>query len=171
MPNPTPDQMQAMQGLTPAERQQAIRGMVEGLDARLRVAPPGKPEDRPQDRDAWLRLANARKVLGENDKAVEAYARADAIAALAAAQLADWAEAQVRLIQAGRRAVARGGGGAGAAGEGRAAQRAGAVLSRRRVLCPGRQTGGRAAVEDAAGAVAKRRPDPGDAGGKIREAE
>ena len=78
MPNPTPDQMQAMQGLTPAERQQAIRGMVEGLDARLRAAPPGKPEDR----DAWLRLANARKVLGENDKAVEAYARADAIAAL-----------------------------------------------------------------------------------------
>ena len=97
MPNPTPDQMQAMQGLTPAERQQTIRGMVEGLDARLRAAPPGKPEDR----DAWLRLANARKVLGENDKAVEAFARADAIAALAPAQLADWAEAQVRLIAPG----------------------------------------------------------------------
>ena len=31
-----------MQGLTPAERQQAIRGMVEGLDARLRAAPPGR---------------------------------------------------------------------------------------------------------------------------------
>ena len=93
--------MQAMQGLTPAERQQAIRGMVEGLDARLRAAPPGKPEDRPQERDAWLRLANARKVLGENDKAVEAFARADAIAALAPAQLADWAEAHVRLIAPG----------------------------------------------------------------------
>ena len=97
MPNPTPDQMQAMQGLTPAERQQAIRGMVEGLDARLRDAPPGRAEDR----DAWLRLANARKVLGENDKAVEAFARADAIAALAPAQLADWAEAHVRLIAPG----------------------------------------------------------------------
>ena len=48
-----------------------------------------------------MRLANARKVLGENDKAVEAYARADAIAALAPAQLADWAEAQVRLIKPG----------------------------------------------------------------------
>ena len=71
--------------------------MVEGLDARLRAATPGKPEDR----DAWLRLANARKVLGENDKAVEAFARADAIAALAPAQLADWAEAHVRLIAPG----------------------------------------------------------------------
>ena len=71
--------------------------MVEGLHARLRAALPGKPEDR----DAWLRLANARKVLGENDKAVEAFARADAIAALAPAQLADWAEAHVRLIKPG----------------------------------------------------------------------
>jgi hypothetical protein len=50
---------------------------------------------------AWLRLANARKVLGENDKAVAAYARADAIAALAPAQLADWTEAHVRLIKPG----------------------------------------------------------------------
>ena len=71
--------------------------MAEGLDARLRAAPPGKPEDR----DAWLGLANARKVLGENDKAVEAFARADAIAALAPAPLADWAEAHVRLIAPG----------------------------------------------------------------------
>ena len=40
-------------------------------------------------------------MLGENDKAVEAYARADAIAALAPAQLADWAKAQVRLLAPG----------------------------------------------------------------------
>ncbi len=40
-------------------------------------------------------------MLGENDKAVEAYARADAIAALPTTQLADWAEAQVRLIAPG----------------------------------------------------------------------
>ena len=86
-----------MQSLTPEQRQQAIRGMVEGLDARLRAS----PGDRPEDRDAWLRLANARKVLGENDKAVEAFARADAIANLAPAQLADWAEAYVRQIQPG----------------------------------------------------------------------
>ncbi len=61
------------------------------------AAPPGKSEDRA----AWLRLANARKVLGENDRAVEAYARADAIAALPTTQLADWAEAHVRLIKPG----------------------------------------------------------------------
>ena len=97
MPTPTPEQMQAMQGLTPADRQQAIRGMVEGLDARLRAT----PSDKPEDRDSWLRLANARRVLGENDKAVEAYARADAIAALAPAQLVDWAEAHVRQIAPG----------------------------------------------------------------------
>ena len=40
-------------------------------------------------------------MLGENDKAVEAFARADAIALLAPAQLADWAEAHVRQIQPG----------------------------------------------------------------------
>ena len=44
-------------------------------------------------------------MLGENDKAVEAYIQADAIAALAPAQLADWAEAHVRLIAPGAEAV------------------------------------------------------------------
>jgi len=99
-PGPTPEQMQAMQNLSPADRQQAIRGMVEGLEARLQASP-GKPEDRPQERDGWLRLANARRVLGENDKAVEAYAKADALAPLEPRQLADWAEAHVRQLQPG----------------------------------------------------------------------
>ena len=70
--------------------------MVEGLEARLRASP-GTPEDR----DGWLRLANARRVLGENDKAVEAYARADAIAPLEPRLLVDWAEAHVRRLQPG----------------------------------------------------------------------
>jgi cytochrome c-type biogenesis protein CcmH len=95
-PGPTQDQVQAMQNLSPAERQQAIRGMVEGLEARLRASP-GKPEDR----DGWLRLANARRVLGENARAVEAYARADALAPLEPRQLADWAEAHVRQLSPG----------------------------------------------------------------------
>jgi cytochrome c-type biogenesis protein CcmH len=89
--------MQAMQGLTPEQRQEAIRGMVDGLDARLRAG----PGDKPEDRDAWLRLANARKVLGENDKAAEAFARADAIAPLDPRGLADWAEAHVRRLEPG----------------------------------------------------------------------
>jgi cytochrome c-type biogenesis protein CcmH len=90
---PTQEQMQAMQNLSPAERQQAIRGMVEGLDAKLR--------DNPSDRDGWLRLANARRVLGEADKAAEAYAKADQLAPLDARQLADWAEAHVRQVPPG----------------------------------------------------------------------
>ncbi len=90
---PTREQVEAMGSLTPEQRQQAIRGMVEGLDAKLR--------DSPQDRDGWLRLATARKVLGENDKAVEAYARADALQPLEPRLLADWAEALVRQIPPG----------------------------------------------------------------------
>ncbi len=93
---PTQEQAQAMQGLTPEQRQQAIRGMVEGLEARLRAG-----SGTPEDRDGWLRLANARKVLGENEKAVEAFAKADAIALLDRRLLADWAEAHVRLIAPG----------------------------------------------------------------------
>ena len=85
-----------MGALSPAERQQAIRGMVEGLEARLRASP-GKPEDR----DGWLRLGAARKVLGENAQAAEAFAQADAIAPLDPRQLADWAEAHVRQLAPG----------------------------------------------------------------------
>ena len=90
---PTREQVEAMGSLTPEQRQQAIRGMVEGLDAKLR--------DAPQDRDGWLRLATARKVLNENDKAAEAYARADALQPLEPRLLADWSEALVRQIAPG----------------------------------------------------------------------
>lgn len=96
-PGPSSDQVQAMQNLTPEQRQQAIRGMVEGLEARLRAAPPGRAEDR----DGWLRLANARRVLGEAPAAAEAYAKADAIAPLDPRQLADWAETHVRQLTPG----------------------------------------------------------------------
>ena len=93
MPVPTRDQVEAMQGLDPAQRQEAIRGMVEGLDARLKESP--------GDRAGWLRLANARRVLGENDKAADAYARADALGPLDTRTLTDWAEAHVRQLQPG----------------------------------------------------------------------
>ncbi len=93
MPVPTQDQVQAMQNLAPADRQQAIRGMVDGLAAKLK--------DNPTDRDGWLRLANARKVLGDNALAIEAYAKADTLAPVDARILADWAEAHVRQIAPG----------------------------------------------------------------------
>ena len=93
MPTPTRDQVEAMQSLNPADRQQAIRGMVDGLDARLK--------ENPGDRAGWLRLANARRVLGENDRAAEAYAKADALGPLDTRTLVDWAEAHVRQLQPG----------------------------------------------------------------------
>ena len=52
----------------PAEQQAAIRGMVDGLDARLKTGG-GTP-------DEWLRLTRSRAVLGERDQAIAALARA-----------------------------------------------------------------------------------------------
>ena len=93
MPVPTRDQVEAMQNLDPAQRQEAIRGMVEGLDTRLK--------ENPGDRAGWLRLANARRVLGENGKAADAYAKADALGPLDTRTLTDWAEAHVRQLKPG----------------------------------------------------------------------
>ena len=62
------ERMRAMQNASPEERMAMIRGMVEGLDARLK--------ENPNDLAGWLRLIRARKVLGEEDKAKEALARA-----------------------------------------------------------------------------------------------
>jgi cytochrome c-type biogenesis protein CcmH len=52
----------------PPEQQAAIRGMVDGLDARLQAGG-GTP-------DEWLRLARSRAVLGERDRASAVLARA-----------------------------------------------------------------------------------------------
>lgn len=93
MPQPSQEQMQAMAKMSPEERQQAIRGMVDGLEAKM--------ADTPADRDGWLRLANARRVLGDAAKASAAYAKADALQPLDSRLLADWAETEVRQIQPG----------------------------------------------------------------------
>jgi cytochrome c-type biogenesis protein CcmH len=93
MPQPSREQQEAMAAMTPEQRQQAIRGMVEGLAAKLK--------ENPQDRAGWLRLANAWKVLGENANAADAYAKADALAPVDARLLADWAEAHVRQLEPG----------------------------------------------------------------------
>lgn len=52
----------------PAEQQAAIRGMVDGLDGRLKTGG-GTP-------DEWLRLVRSRMVLGERAQATDALARA-----------------------------------------------------------------------------------------------
>jgi len=93
MPQPSQDQVEAMSKLSPEERQKTIRAMVDGLEAKMR--------DTPNDRDAWLRLANARKVLGDTAKASDAFAKADAITKLDGPPLKDWAEAEVRQIPPG----------------------------------------------------------------------
>jgi cytochrome c-type biogenesis protein CcmH len=93
MPQPSREQQDAMASMTPEQRQQAIRGMVEGLAARMK--------ENPQDRAGWLRLANAWKVLGENANAADAYAKADALGPVDARILADWAETHVRQLAPG----------------------------------------------------------------------
>jgi len=93
MPVPSQDQVEAIGKLSPEERQKTIRTMVDGLAARM--------ADNPGDRDGWLRLANARKVLGDNAQAVEAFARADALQPIDGQALVDWAESEVRLIPPG----------------------------------------------------------------------
>ena len=101
-PGPTQDQVQAMQNLPPEERMKAIRGMVAGLEQRLAASQPATPAERAEDRAGWLRLANARRVLGEADKSAEAYAKADQLAPLEPRLLADWAETEVRQLKPGQ---------------------------------------------------------------------
>jgi len=64
-PGPTPDQMADAETIPPADRDKMIRGMVAQLATRLASAP--------DDLDGWLRLGRAYAVLGETDKAVDAY--------------------------------------------------------------------------------------------------
>ena len=63
---------QALLALPEAERAQAIRGMVEGLAARL--------EAQPDDLEGWQRLARSWQALDEPEKALAAYARTAEIA-------------------------------------------------------------------------------------------
>ena len=78
IPKPQPPTAQAsspaaaIASLPPDEQAKAIRGMVEGLAARL--------EQSPDDLQGWVRLARARGVLGDTAAAVDAYARAVALA-------------------------------------------------------------------------------------------
>lgn len=62
------EQVAAAQSMTDADRENMIRGMVDGLEQRLKSAP--------ADLDGWQRLIKARAVLGEMDKARVAYGQA-----------------------------------------------------------------------------------------------
>lgn len=62
----------AIQNMSPEQRTATIHSMVDQLAARL--------ESNPNDVDGWLRLGRARHVLGEEDKSIEAYAKAASLA-------------------------------------------------------------------------------------------
>lgn len=74
-PGPTAEDIAAADQMAEADRQAMIRGMVDGLAAKL--------EDNPMDFQGWTRLIRARTVMGDTeqaqaelDKALEIFARA-----------------------------------------------------------------------------------------------
>ncbi len=67
-PGPNQDQMAAAANMTPEQRQAMIHSMVDQLAAKLQSSP--------DDLDGWTRLARAYSVLGERDKAADAYEHA-----------------------------------------------------------------------------------------------
>jgi cytochrome c-type biogenesis protein CcmH len=62
---PTSNQMADAANMPPAERDKMVRGMVAQLAAKMATTP--------DDVDGWMRLGRAYAVLGETDKAVDAY--------------------------------------------------------------------------------------------------
>lgn len=64
-PGPTQEDMAAAQQLTPEQRQEMIRGMVDRLAERLKTDA--------SDFEGWLRLVRAYAVMGEKEKAREAF--------------------------------------------------------------------------------------------------
>ena len=65
---PRQEDIAAAAEMAPEDRQSMIRGMVEGLAARL--------AENPEDREGWLRLARSYEVLGEYGRALDALAGA-----------------------------------------------------------------------------------------------
>jgi len=69
-PGPTGDQVAAASQMSDADRQAMIHSMVDKLAGELKA--------NPKDSGGWVRLMRARMVLGEPDKAAEAYKQAQA---------------------------------------------------------------------------------------------
>jgi cytochrome c-type biogenesis protein CcmH len=65
MPGPTGDQVAAAGQMSDADRQAMIHSMVDKLAGELKA--------NPHDSGGWVRLMRARMVLGETDKAAQAY--------------------------------------------------------------------------------------------------
>jgi cytochrome c-type biogenesis protein CcmH len=65
---PTQDQVQAAGDMTPEQRQDMIKGMVDGLAAKLK--------DNPNDVEDWLKLIRSRQVLGDSTQTAKDLAAA-----------------------------------------------------------------------------------------------
>lgn len=65
IPGPTREQMQAASSLPPSQQQDMVRGMVEGLEDKLKADP--------ADVNGWIMLMRSRMTLGETAKASAAY--------------------------------------------------------------------------------------------------
>lgn len=68
-PGPTAQDVAAAQDMSANDRQAMIRSMVARLAERL--------QSEPNDLEGWMRLGRAYGVLGERDKAIDAYEHAD----------------------------------------------------------------------------------------------
>lgn len=70
MPGPNAEQVAAAQSMAPEDRDAMIRGMVDGLEQKLRA--------NPRDPEGWVRLMRARMVLGDRTAAATALRNARA---------------------------------------------------------------------------------------------
>lgn len=85
MPGPNAEQVAAAQQMAPGDRDAMIRGMVDGLEEKLRA--------NPRDAEGWVRLMRARMVLGDRTAAATALRNARAAFAGDAAGQAQISEA------------------------------------------------------------------------------
>jgi cytochrome c-type biogenesis protein CcmH len=86
---PTAEDVKAAEALSAGDRNTMIRGMVDGLAARL--------EKSPRDADGWIKLIRSRKVLGEDAAASQALKKALDIFADAPAERAQIVAAAMEL--------------------------------------------------------------------------
>ncbi|MFZ5789405.1 MAG: c-type cytochrome biogenesis protein CcmI [Pseudomonadota bacterium] len=91
---PDAEAMAAMADMKPEERQAFIQSMVDKLAQRLQA--------NPNDLDGWLELARSYKVLGQDDKSLDAMGRAAALAPERTDIQLGYAEALVRATPADR---------------------------------------------------------------------
>ncbi len=92
-PGPSQADIAAAQEMSADDQQAMIRSMVERLAQRL--------ETQPDDLKGWVRLARSYRVLGEKEKARDAYARAAALAPKDAAVLQGYATAIIEAAPDG----------------------------------------------------------------------